>query len=48
MVKTADMEDIRRSSDRHDGSKGMGYLEREEGKFGSYPSHDDYEDEAYP
>lgn len=29
-----------------DGSRGIGHFARESGRFGSYPSHDDYGDES--
>ena len=31
-----------------DAAKGWGYLAREDGRYGSYPMHDDYGDEAEP
>ena len=34
--------------DRADASKNWGYMAREGGMYGSYPMHDDYEDEAAP
>ncbi len=34
--------------DRHDASKGIGYPCREEGSYGSYPSHDGFDDESEP
>ena len=30
------------NSNNQDGSRGVGYVARENGKFGSYPEHDDY------
>ena len=37
-------------SDRYeqDGSKNIGYVCRENGRYGSFPMHDDYSDEAQP
>ena len=29
-----------------DGSKNLGHMARENGRFGSYPLHDDYDDES--
>jgi len=34
--------------DHMDASKEWGYMAREEGRYGSYPMHDDYSDEAEP
>jgi hypothetical protein len=34
--------------DRLDSSKGIGYPCREEGSYGSYPSHDGFDDESDP
>ena len=35
-----------KNHDSADGSKGFGHFARESGRFGSYPSHDDYGDES--
>lgn len=32
--------------DAMDGSRGIGHFARESGRFGSYPTHDDYGDES--
>lgn len=34
------------NSNNQDGSRGVGYVARENGKFGSYPEHDDYSEES--
>ena len=34
--------------DHLDAAKGWGFLAREDGRYGSYPMHDDYGDEAEP
>lgn len=34
--------------EKHDGSKDIGYLRRERGRFGSFPIHEDHDDESDP
>lgn len=36
----------RQSQEAIDGSRGIGHFARESGRFGSYPTHDDYGDES--
>jgi hypothetical protein len=34
--------------DNLDATKGIGYPARDDGRYGSFPSHDDFDDESEP